>query len=325
MCQWATAQIKDTIFGKPKFVREKVVFLTEIENWKFMKHDGDYGHDIIFFSPKDARDRFSYFWFKLGASAFLSNEVHYHKNGKIDREIWYRKNGDLEADYQYSYDEGNRLVKIIEKNRYSTYITDYHYRNNQTQYDFWQKTTINNDTKKETKWRRRYHQNETLQIMEYDDKKREEKLFILRKDDDNKDTFYKMLSEIRFYDEKDKLVEVKVFDRDQNLIEHKKYHQDKLKEEYRGDFSIIYEYTDRGFLAKKSEYNKEKLREQKFYTYKGDYIDTFKYSYSIDEENNGCEEINFKYKFDKHKNWTEITKNVNGKDLYVWKREIEYY
>ena len=36
-------------------------------------------------------------------------------------------------------------------------------------------------------------------------------------------------------------------------------------------------------------------------------------------------EIIFKYKFDKHNNWIECIKNVDGKDLYLWKREIEYY
>lgn len=326
MCQWATAQIKDTIFGNPKLVREKVLFLTEIENWKFMKNDGDYGHDNIFFSPKEARERFNYFWFRLGVSAFLSNEVYYRKNGKIDREIWYRKNGDLEADYQYNYDEAKRLVKEIEKTRYSTYITDYHYRKNQVQYNFRQKRRIDNETRKETKWRRRYYQNDkALQVMEYDDDKREEKLFIWIRDGNNSDTFYKILREIRFYDEKNNLVEVKVFDRDKKLIEHQKYHQRKLKEVYRGTLFIVYEYTDRGFLAKKSEYKDEKLREQKVYTYKGDYIDTFKYCYNINKENGECVEVNFKYKFDKYKNWTEIIKNVNGEDLYIWKREIEYY
>ena len=36
-------------------------------------------------------------------------------------------------------------------------------------------------------------------------------------------------------------------------------------------------------------------------------------------------EVIFKYKFDKQKNWTEVIKNVNGKDKYKWVREIEYY
>lgn len=35
--------------------------------------------------------------------------------------------------------------------------------------------------------------------------------------------------------------------------------------------------------------------------------------------------ISFKYKYDENMNWIEIIKNVDGKDLYKWIREIEYY
>ena len=33
----------------------------------------------------------------------------------------------------------------------------------------------------------------------------------------------------------------------------------------------------------------------------------------------------FEYVFDDKKNWIEQTKSINGKKLYVWKREIKYF
>ena len=41
-------------------------------------------------------------------------------------------------------------------------------------------------------------------------------------------------------------------------------------------------------------------------------------------DNENCFEVTFRYRFDENNNWIEIIKNVNGKDLYMWKREIEY-
>ena len=35
--------------------------------------------------------------------------------------------------------------------------------------------------------------------------------------------------------------------------------------------------------------------------------------------------VSYSYKYDQYKNWIEIIKTVDGKDLYKWKREIEYY
>ena len=35
--------------------------------------------------------------------------------------------------------------------------------------------------------------------------------------------------------------------------------------------------------------------------------------------------IDFEYVFDDKKNWIEQTKSINGKKLYVWKREIKYF
>ncbi|HFK5569451.1 TPA: hypothetical protein ACG0AO_001243, partial [Elizabethkingia meningoseptica] len=45
-------------------------------------------------------------------------------------------------------------------------------------------------------------------------------------------------------------------------------------------------------------------------------------NYTEDKKNY---KVNFRYKYDQNNNWTEIIKNVDGKDLFKWVREIKYY
>ena len=47
-----------------------------------------------------------------------------------------------------------------------------------------------------------------------------------------------------------------------------------------------------------------------------------KHTYS---ENGTINTIDFEYTFDDRKNWIEQTKSVNGKKLYVWKRDLKYF
>lgn len=35
--------------------------------------------------------------------------------------------------------------------------------------------------------------------------------------------------------------------------------------------------------------------------------------------------VKFEYKYDDSNNWIEQSKYVNGRKLFIWKREIEYY
>jgi hypothetical protein len=43
-------------------------------------------------------------------------------------------------------------------------------------------------------------------------------------------------------------------------------------------------------------------------------------------KSNGKEyRVELTYKYDSFGNWTQQTKSVNGKKLFIWSREIEYY
>ncbi|SEM54397.1 hypothetical protein SAMN05421856_10493 [Chryseobacterium taichungense] len=63
------------------------------------------------------------------------------------------------------------------------------------------------------------------------------------------------------------------------------------------------------------------------FEYNGNYIVKLYYLDKFGREDKDIKPtvVTFKYTFDKHKNWTQIIKNVDGKDLYKWVREIKYY
>lgn len=350
MCQWATAQIKDTIFGKPKFVREKVVFLTERENHKLWSWDGDYGHSG-FMSPEHTRRRFRGGWFDSEITHYINNETYYDENRNVIREDWFYKNGELLEAIHYQYDSKGRLKYRAEESKYSSGAQAFFYKNGVL--DYYDETWLIKSTNEKGKYRKYYHN--LLRTREYDVDKREEKTFemnnfLWKKGEDGKlyakeDSIYmKKITKSKIYNDKNLLIELKNYDLDYDnqpyVVGIEKYEYDekgqKIKEiriQINGEVQEMegyteYSYNDKGYLLKKSRYWNNKLSNQATYTYNGDYIESLVYYDDWGEKDgkkNDTIIVKFKYKFDKHKNWTETTKNVNGKDLYVWKREIEYY
>lgn len=93
------------------------------------------------------------------------------------------------------------------------------------------------------------------------------------------------------------------------------------------DSSTIYTYTKDGKLEQKTTYSNDKVWDDIKYEYQNNHISKLYYLDRFGRENREIKPtiVIFKYKFDKQKNWIEIIKNVNGKDLYKWVRKIEYY
>jgi hypothetical protein len=100
-----------------------------------------------------------------------------------------------------------------------------------------------------------------------------------------------------------------------------------IKEEKDGNYgktmSTTYTYTKDQKLERETTYYNDKLWYDNRFEYKDNYIT--KLYYLDEDKQKSTTVVVFKYKFDKHKNWIEIVKNVNGKDLYKWIREIQYY
>lgn len=176
--------------------------------------------------------------------------------------------------------------------------------------------------------------------------------------------YYKKLSRIKIYNNQYRVIEEKIFNykddyenkkifqsghtkyeydslgriTKETKIQDDKYHyfipekNGKYREEIKegGHASIsstIYEYYNDGNLKIRTHLSQGNISDQIQFVYKNNQIEKLFYLDTWGKSKNDLKpvEVIFKYKFDKQKNWTEIIKNVDGKDLYKWVREIEYY
>ncbi|GAA4162590.1 hypothetical protein GCM10022217_30270 [Chryseobacterium ginsenosidimutans] len=181
----------------------------------------------------------------------------------------------------------------------------------------------------------------------------------------NDSIFRKKLYQVNFYDEEFQIKESKFFDyqsdydnkklyqngctkykydslgriKEETKIKDDKYHylilekSGKYREEikeggYATTSKTVYEYYDDGNLKARTYFFQGNISNQIQFVYKNNHIEKLFYldTWGKKDKNDlKPTEVIFKYKFDKQKNWTEIVKNVDGKDLYKWVREIEYY
>jgi len=103
--------------------------------------------------------------------------------------------------------------------------------------------------------------------------------------------------------------------------------EEMVNEDYGKTLTTTFIYSKNHNLEQITTHYDHKICNDKKFEYKDNYISKLYYLDKFGREDEPVEPrvITFKYKFDKQKNWTEIVKNVNGKDLYKWIRRIEYY
>ncbi|REE07657.1 YD repeat-containing protein [Winogradskyella pacifica] len=119
-------QQKDTIYGKVKSIREKVIFLTQRENPRLFEIDGDYGHSG-FMGPESTISRFKNIWYSTNFCYYINYERHYNENGLLIEDIWYDKKDSLENYYRYEYDKQDRRVRKIDSLYDLVYIDTHYY------------------------------------------------------------------------------------------------------------------------------------------------------------------------------------------------------
>lgn len=119
-------QQKDSIYGKVKSIREKVIFLTEIENPKLYEIDGDYGHSG-FMGPESTISRFKDIWYSTDFCYYINYKRLFDENGLLIEDIWYDKKDSLENYYRYEYDNKDRLVRKIDSLYHLVYIDTHYY------------------------------------------------------------------------------------------------------------------------------------------------------------------------------------------------------
>lgn len=364
----------DTILGKPKYVKEYVLFFNESGPYTLWSGDGEYGHAIVM-QPKILRASMTHAWFKTHFCRYINNETFFDENRNIVKETWFYKSGKIVDDYVYTYDKLNRLITKQSKDEDSESFTRYFYRKKEKKANF-KKYSYNHVSGRKENVVENLESGKELFIVRYDDLTRTDSIFVLTNDITKqtgersyartKDSIYhQKLSVVKRYDENYQVIEEKKFifpsgndNRKVYLDSHVKYEYDQfgkmiksvnfndgnyynyimnekgkvLKEEITsGNSSVVsqkkFSYTQDGKIERIVGYYGDVIADEKRFEYDNNYISKLYYSTKFGKDNKPKETIviTFKYKFDEQKNWTEIIKNVNGKDLYKWIREIEYY
>ncbi|WP_179336140.1 hypothetical protein [Winogradskyella costae] len=355
-------QQKNTIYGKVKTIREKVEFLTEKENPQFLYND-DYGHSG-FMGAELTISRFKSIWYSTNFCYYLNYKRHYNENGLLIEDIWYDKKDSLENYYRYEYDKQDRLIRKIDSLYDLVYIDTHYYERDRhetiisqnSDLDFYNYRYKRYDENGKLIRQKRIDEYGTINeyIFKYNDSG--ELLYRIYKNPNSyrkvgerswswgvQDTIgniYKDL--VNKYDESNRLIERKTYglksDGDHKgtkLGKHTifKYKNNNLIQEITGSSSdrpyyTNYEYDKVNRLKKKYYYTEKEsnTRQVEKYDYKNDKIKFLEYT----EEDWSSKElktykVEFDYKYDANGNWNEIVKKVDGKELYKWIRQIEYY
>lgn len=361
----------DTIFGKPKYVKEYVMFLNDSGPHTFMEGDDEYGHDVIM-TPKNLRSRMRNTWFTTDFCRYTNNETFYDVNRNITKEMWYYKSEKSVGEYVYTYDKMGRLINEYSNRNDWGWKKTYYYQG---------KNRVPKFNKYQSKWgdepltsylnqnREFFYTSKFDTITKIDSifylttsipGNLEEKGYLASKDS----IIRPKLRSVNTYNEKMQLISSRGFSSNKdsnsteltssgittykyddrgNVIEeatrseeniHKyvlqkngKYIETITPNKNRTSSTDKFLYDEHDQLIKESNFYGEKLITENIYTYKNNLIQSLSHfdHWGQKKKDKKPYLIIFKYKFDKHKNWIECVKNVDGKDLYVWKREIKYY
>lgn len=350
---------KDTLYGKIKRVREKVEFLTKIENFRLFDFDDEnYGHSG-FLGPKYSTGRFYDNWFKSPVIYYLNYDRLYDVNRNVTEETWYGKKDEFVGYFKYSYDEKQRLTKMIDSSDTDVDIVIHEFKD-YGDHTYENEININFEFNSFYKIYKRYFKGKLKQRKSLNDYGETNEFFYdyndfgkistikhrtnfryMRMDENSKnrekvDTLSIMnIKEIYHYDTQQRLVKKEYFDTFT--------YDDDGKPKYNGFESIVYKdgettefynhnngidvlvkriKTDsKGRLIERIHFGHDRINQELQITYQKDKI----VKVICVEDESKTYTIDFTYKFDHHNNWIEIIKTINGRDLFKWIREIEYY
>ena len=193
--------IKDSIFGKPKFVKEYVLFINESGPFTFMQGDSAYGHSIIM-KPENLRGSMKHSWFSTNFCRYINNETWYNSKRNLTKEVWFEKSGELMNNYLYKYDKFNRLINVIDSSKYSLTKTNFYYEGKNQNPFFKEYISKDEDEPEEyTFWN--FKIPETILESKYDPDSRTDSIFLLSNNINRTYTrmedsiFYRKLSRVK--------------------------------------------------------------------------------------------------------------------------------
>jgi hypothetical protein len=361
------SQQKDTIYGKVKSIREKVIFLTQRENPKLFEIDGDYGHSG-FMGPESTISRFKSIWYSTNFCYYINYEREFNDSGLLIKDIWYDKKDSLENYYRYEYDKKDRLVRKIDSLYDLVYIDTHYYERDRhetiisqnSDLDFYNYRYMRYDENGKLIRQKSIDEYGTIDeyIFKYNDsgkllyrvyknpnswKQKSERTWSYGPQDSIGNVYKDLINK---YDDLNRLTQRQRFDlyeddenhKDPKLVENVFYEYDKnnnliLTKRINGYIKVKptfnhSEYDKKNRLIKRyccSEKESDAKRIEK-YDYKGDEITSLEYTEeSWPSKEMKTYQVDFEYKYDDKGNWNEIIKKVDGKELYKWTRQIEYY
>ena len=363
LLSFSYGQQKDTIYGKVKSIREKVIFLTERDNPKLNEIDSDYGHSG-FIGPESTISQFKDIWYSTNFCYYINYERHFNENGFLIEDIWYNKKDSLENYYRYEYDNKDRLIRKIDSIYDLVYIDTHYYESDRHETIISQNSGLDFYNYQY----KRYDENGKLIRQKSIDEYGTIDEYIFKYNDGGKLLYriyknpnsYRKVGErtwswgiqdtigniykdlVNKYDESNKLIERKRYglnsDGDHKgikLNEHTifKYKNHNLIQEIKGyssdrPYYTNYEYDKENRLTKKYYYTEKDSNTRRIEKYDYENVELKFLEYT--EEDWSSKElrpykIEFKYNYDKKGNWNEIVKKVDGIELYKWIRKIEYY
>lgn len=352
---------KDSIYGNVKRIREKVIFLTAKENHQLLYND-DYGHSG-FMNPESAIANFFDIWFSSDGCYYINYDRYFNRQRKVTKDIWFGKKDNFLHSYRYRYDDKHRLASKIDSSSYSYSTTNHYYSNYGDETIIRESPKFNsfshlykqykdgklmlsksfNEKGNIDEYRYYYNAHGKLAYRTYKNpnswKNTGERSWSygvldsvgnIYKDIVNEYDHAGRISSVLNYsiyedEEHRKPVvtkQIKYSYKDQNLI--------RTMERYKAGESGYkhYQYDDTNRLVAEFCCN-ENVSDAKIvqkYFYKTHRINTLEF---IEEDFTSkkmiTHKVSFSYKYDTNNNWIEIIKHVDGKDLYKWIREIEYY
>ncbi|WP_156875554.1 hypothetical protein [Lacinutrix venerupis] len=339
----------DTIYGNPKSVSEKIVFLKTKVAKRYTEYLNNSFRNIRLYK-KGNLERF----FGDRNVSYVNCKIVYNKKGLREKELWYNFSEEIERTFYYSYDKNNNLIE--ENEVYwddEFWLVKYHYNRlnkpiamsyynslEPNEFVHWYSIRDENNNVVE----RRIIDGDGEDCVTLYELNKEEKVirtyikYILNKRKSKKaqSKFQKKernISEYR-YDERGNKIQQLNYNTSTNNIQSKqvyKYDDRNYLIEYKNYWNIsdttnyrkvVYNYNNKGFktYGKETTTNDSTFSIIKTFYNKNDYI-----LKTIVLGNNKSKTLDFKYKFDRKGNWTKITKIVNGEPFCVWTRKIKYY
>jgi hypothetical protein len=241
------SQLKDTVIGKVKSIKEELLFLDKNrQNHRLLSIDGDYGH-CGFISSKATKHRFYSNWYHSAFVHYLNYAKEFNEIGKPIKEIWYYKDGDTVTVYDYVYDKNDNLIQEKETDPYdnSYKVTNYSYNE--------------------------YRNNLQSEISYYSDSPEffSYEYYIYDKKD-----FSKVI-ETNSYDNEGAQSGIKfVYDEKGRIIK-----------KIRKDFWVYEYYNDGSSIYYRGNFGKEKLMEENFYNEKEELFEIWNYRNNPKDEN----------------------------------------